>query len=66
MILIALMWTLIPPSPDHFKSVNKYQNFQTPFYNSIESVANIVYSFQTNSGWKSVQKYQTVAIIKDN
>ena len=48
MILIALMWSQLPPGPDNFKRVNKYQTFQTSFYGGFESVANIVFSFEAN------------------
>ena len=50
MILIALMCTQIPPSPDNFKRLIKYQTFQTPFHNSFESMANIVFLLETNFG----------------
>ena len=49
MILVALMCTRIPPSPDNFKAVIKYQTFQTLFHRpSFESVANIISPFETN------------------
>ena len=64
MILIALMWTRIPSGPDNFKRIIKYQTFQTSFYGGFKSVANIVFSFETNLEWRSIQSYQTVAIIK--
>ena len=35
----ALMCARIPQTPDHFKRVNKYHTFQTPFYCGFESVA---------------------------
>ena len=56
----------IPPSPDDFKRVitSKYQTFQTPFYNGFDSVTNNLFSFVTNFGLRSIQSYQTVAIIK--
>ena len=63
MILIALMWARMPPGPDNFRRVIKYQTFKTSFHCDFESVANIVFSFETNFGWRSVQSYQTVAII---
>ena len=63
MILIALMFTGISPSPDNFKRVIRYETFQTPFNSSFESMANIVFSFETNFGQRSIQSYQTVAMI---
>ena len=65
-IMIALMCVQIPPSPDNFKRAIEYQIFQTPFYNGFESVANIVFSFETNFGWGPIQSYQTVATSKGN
>ena len=50
MILFALMWARIPPGPDNFKRVIEYQTFKTSFYCDFESVANIVFSFETNFG----------------
>ena len=50
MFLIVLMCDRIPPSPDNFKRYIKYQFFQTLFYSGFESVANTVFSFQTNFG----------------
>ena len=47
MILIALMWARIPPGPDNFKRVIKYQTLRTSFYGGFESVANIVFLFET-------------------
>ena len=64
MILIALMWARILPGPDNFKRVIKYQTFKNSFYCDFESVANIVFSFEIKFGWRSIQSYQTVAIIK--
>ena len=64
MILIALMWHRIPPGPDNFKKVIKYLTFKNPFYCDFESVANILFSFKTNFGQRSIQSYQTVAIVK--
>ena len=66
MIFIALMCTPIPPNPVISKKVIKYQNFQTPFYSGFVSVENILFSFETDFGWRSIQSYQTVAIIKRN
>ena len=57
------MWARIPSGPDNFKRVIKYQ---TSFYSGFESVTNIVFSFETNFGWRSTQSYQTLAIIKGN
>ena len=51
MILIALMCARIPSGPDNFKRIIKYQTVQTLFY---ESIANIVFSFKTNFGWRSI------------
>ena len=65
MILIALICAQIPPGPDKFKRVIKYQTFQTSFHSGFESLANIVFSFETNFGQRSIQSYQIVAIIKD-
>ena len=49
--LVALMYSRLPLSPDNFKTVIKYQTFQTLFDRpSFESVANIVSSFETNRG----------------
>ena len=49
--LVALMYSRIPLSHDNFKTVIKYQTFQTLFdRSSFESVANIVSSFETNLG----------------
>ena len=64
MILIDLMYARISLSPDNFKRVIKYETFQTPSCNGFESAANIVLSFETNFGQRSIQSYQTVAIIK--
>ena len=50
MILIALMWAQIPLAPDNFQRVVKYQTLKTSFYCDFESVANIVFSFETNFG----------------
>ena len=47
MILVGLMCVRIPPSPDNFK---RYQTFQMPFCNGFESMANIVFPFETNLG----------------
>ena len=44
------MYTWIPLSPDNFKRVIKYQTSHTPFYSGFESVANIVFSFETSFG----------------
>ena len=66
MILIALTCAQIPPSPDNFKRVIKYQTFQTPFCRGFESMANILFSFGTNFGYRSIQSDQTIAIIKGN
>ena len=67
MILIALMWARILPDPDTFKRVIKYHTFKT--YCDFESVANIVFSFETNFGSRSIQSIQSilmaVAIIND-
>ena len=38
MILIALIWARIPPSPDNFERVIKYQTYKTSFYYDFESV----------------------------
>ena len=46
MILTALMWARIPPGPDNFKRVIKYQTFKTSFYCDFESVTNILFSFE--------------------
>ena len=54
MILIALMWARIPSGNDNFKTVIKYQTFRDSFYGGFESVANNVFSFETNFGWKSI------------
>ena len=62
MIMIALMCTRIPPSPDNLKKVIKYQTFQTPFYSGFESIVNIVFSFEANFGQGFIQSYQTVAM----
>ena len=51
MIVIALMWARIPSGPDNFKRVIEYQ---TSFYGGFESVAHIVFSFETNFGWRSI------------
>ena len=64
MILIALMWARIPPGPDKFKRVIKYKIFKIFFYCDFESVANILFLFETNFGKRSIQSYHTVAIIK--
>ena len=48
MILIALMWARIPSGPDNLK---KYQTLRTSFHDGFESVANTVFSFETNFGW---------------
>ena len=49
--LVALTFSQIPLSPDNFKTVIKYQTFQTLFHRpSFESVANIVSSSETNRG----------------
>ena len=64
MILIALMWDRIPPGPDNFKRVIKHQTLQTSFYCDFESMANIVFLFETNFEQRCIQSYQTVAIIK--
>ena len=50
MILIALMWARILPGPDNFKRVIRFQTFETPLYGGFESVANIVFPFETNFG----------------
>ena len=47
MILIALMWARIPSGPDNFKRVIQYQTLGTSFHGGFESVANIVFSFET-------------------
>ena len=57
MILIALMWVRIPPGTDNFKRVIKYQTFKTSFHCDFESVANTVFSFETNFGKISFQSY---------
>ena len=44
------MLVRIPLGPDNFKMVIKYQTFHTSFYAGFESVANIVFSFDTNLG----------------
>ena len=54
MILIALMWARILSGPDNFKRVIKFQTFRTSFYSGLESVANIVFSFETDFGWGSI------------
>ena len=36
-----------PPGPDNFKRVLTQQTFQTSFPGGFESVANIVFSFET-------------------
>ena len=64
MILISLTCNRIPPSPDNFKRVVKYQTFQMPFNSSYESVANIIFLFEINFEMRSIQSYQTVAVIK--
>ena len=61
MILIALMWARSSPGPDNFKRVIKCQTSKTSFYCDFESVANIVFSFATNFGWRSIQNYQAAA-----
>ena len=66
MTLIALMCARIPLSPDNFKRFFKHQTFQTPFYSGFESVANILFSFETNFRKRSIQSDQTIAIIKGN
>ena len=63
---MILMWARIPPGPDNFKRVIKYQIFQTSFHGGFESVANIIFLFKTNVGLRSFQSYQTVIIIKGN
>ena len=63
LILFALMCT---QSPYNFTKVIKYQTFQTPFYNGFELMANILFSFKTNFGLRSIQIYQTVAILEGN
>ena len=50
MILIALMWARILPGPDSFKRVIKYKTFKTSLFCDFESVADIVFSFETNFG----------------
>ena len=40
--------------------------FQTPFCSEFESVANTVFLFETNFGWRSNQGYQAVAILEGN
>ena len=66
MILIALMCARVPLSPYNFRRDIKYQTFQMPFYSSFESVANIVFSFNSNYYIESIQSCQTVAMIKSN
>ena len=70
MILIASMCVRIPPSPDNFKGLLiKYQIFEIPFYSGFESVASIVFSFETNFNLDRDPfkvSYQTVATIKGN
>ena len=44
----------IPPSPDISKRVIKYHTFQTLSYGDFESVANIVFPFETNFGQRSM------------
>ena len=73
MILIAFMWGRTPSGPDHFKRVIKYQTLRSSFYGGFESAANITlngsppkFSLKINFGWRSIQSYQTVAIIKGN
>ena len=66
MALIALVCARIPSGPDTFKRVIKYQTFQISFQGCFESVANIVFSCQTNFGLRSIQSYPSVAIIKGN
>ena len=63
MIFIALMCDQIPLSPDNFKRIFKCQTFQTPFYSGFELAANIIFSFETDFGQRSIQGYLTVAII---
>ena len=48
MNVIALMRTGIPPGPDNFKGVIRYQTLQILFHSGFEKVANIVLSFETN------------------
>ena len=50
MILIALMWARIPSGPDNFKKVIKIPDFPDFLFCDFESVANIVFSFETNLG----------------
>ena len=44
------MCAWIPLSPDNIKKVIKYQTSHTLFYSGFESVANIVFSFETSFG----------------
>ena len=44
----------------------KYQTSHTPFYSGFESVANIVFSFETSFWQRSIQSHLTVAITKGN
>ena len=63
MILIASICARISLSPDNCKRVVKYQFSQPLFYSGLESVAKTVFSFETDLGKKSIQSYQTVAVI---
>ena len=44
------MCAQIPPSPDNFKRLIKYQTFHTPFYDDFELMTNIVFPFETSFG----------------
>ena len=50
MTLFASIWVRIPLGPDNFKTVGKYNTFQNSFYGGFDSLANTVFSFETNFG----------------
>ena len=47
---LPLRWALIPPFPDNFKRVIKYQAFKTSVHCDFVSLGNIVLSFETYFG----------------